>query len=61
MLQCDNNNKRQPDNHDTDTEEYIEIEDGDRQCTQQKVSILLIDLFIHSNLHAIAIDRQDAS
>ena len=45
MLQCDNNNKRQPDNHDTDTEEDIEIEDGDRQCTQQKVSILMIDLF----------------
>ena len=56
MLKCDNNNKRQPDNQDTDTEEDIEIEDGDRQCTQQKVSILLIDLFIHSNLHAIAID-----
>ena len=26
MLQCDNNNKRQPDSHDTDTEEDIEIE-----------------------------------
>ena len=39
MLQCDNNNKRQPDSHDTDTEEDIEIEDGDRQCTQPKVSM----------------------
>ena len=45
MLQCDNNNQRQPDNHDTDTEEDIEIEDGDRQCTHQKVGILKINLF----------------
>ena len=37
MLQCDNNNKRQPDTHDTDSEEDIELEDGDRQCTQPKV------------------------
>ena len=45
MLQCDNNNKRQPDSHDTDTEEDIEIEDGDRQCTQPKVSVMIIDLY----------------
>ena len=45
MLQCDNNNKRQPDSHDTDTEEDIEIEDGDRQCTQPKVSVMIINLY----------------
>ena len=34
VMQCDNNNKRQPD---TDTEEDIELDDGDRQCSQPKV------------------------
>ena len=42
MLQCDNNNKRQPDTHDTDTEEDIELEDGDSQCTQPKVCFMTI-------------------
>ena len=46
MLQCDNNNKRQPDNQDTDTEEDIEIEDGDGQCTQPKVCIIIFNFLI---------------
>ena len=41
MLQCDNNNRRQPDNPDTDTEEDIELEDAS-QCSQPKVGILQI-------------------
>ena len=42
MLQCDNNNKRQPDNPDTDTEEDIELEEEDAsQCSQPKVRTFL--------------------
>ena len=66
MLQCDNNNQRQPDNQDTDTEEDIEIEDGDRQCTQQKVGSLapisyLIGSCFYKHISTPAAVGQDAS
>ena len=40
MLQCDNNNKRQPDSADTDTEEEAELGDGANQFSQPKVTFL---------------------